>query len=89
MRNSTIEDAGVFKNVAPYFVIAIFRRRENRPGACTRACFEGWSRLIKDAAVGCLVGETPTSATGTVALPETEHHMATFILKCSEGGVQH
>jgi hypothetical protein len=31
---------------------------------------QGWSNLSKDAAVEGLVGETPTSATETVALPE-------------------
>src|SRR5271157_4201323 len=39
------------------------------------------SSLNKDVAVECLVGETPTSATETVALPETEQHTAAFIFK--------
>jgi len=35
----------------------------------------------KDAAAECLAGETPTSATETVALPETEQHTGTVIFK--------
>jgi hypothetical protein len=40
-----------------------------------------WSILNKDVAVEYLVGGTPTSATGTVALPKTEQHTATFLFK--------
>jgi hypothetical protein len=39
------------------------------------------SGLNKDVAVECLVGETPTSATETVALPETKQHTATSIFE--------
>ena len=41
----------------------------------------GQGILNKNAAVECLVGETTTSATETVALPETEQHTATSIFK--------
>jgi hypothetical protein len=39
------------------------------------------SILNKDAAMECLVGETPTSATETVALPGTEQNTATLLFK--------